>query len=193
MTRLTLLVASVGLFACGPGAKVAGKEGATQALFAASSASLSAPGGTTASPAIGNFFQCPHGGKASLAAYSVDVSGANLAQGATLRYENCGAAKADVGVAVLNGDMKIAQNIMTGAQGSKVSQKFEGRLLMQGAFDDFLEANITQEVDVSSVGSTGPAVAVMLKGTLTTSSGTYTYDEAVTVDASTINAQVTRR
>ena len=74
----------------------------------------------------------------------------------------------------------------------KIAQTFKGKITFDGAFNDFLEADIVQSVDVSSLRAAPVQVSVILKGTLTDSSGTYTYDEAVNVTAGNLSVQVTK-
>ena len=57
-----LVVFSLALVACGPGAKINGKQGAAEAMFAASQPSKAS---TSASP-VDVSAKCPHGGTAEI-------------------------------------------------------------------------------------------------------------------------------
>lgn len=198
--KMCLMGAVLSLVACGPGAKIGGgKQGAAEALYAASGPTK----GSTDRNASGIdvtltdlSVSCQFGGKAILKNYvlQTDPSGTGTSIGAkyTVAYEKCGAVKTEAGVAELNGGWEVVQAIQSTTASAKVAQTFKGKVTYNGAFDDFLEADISQSVDVTALGSTGGTVAVVLKGTLTDSSGTYTYDEAVNVTAGNLSVQVTK-
>lgn len=191
MKRIALIALStLGLVACGGTAKIGGgKEGAAQAFFAASSAS-SAGANRSATPAdiTGSVsWKCPEGGEASLNGFSLNVNtggtGASVNQSFTIKYTNCGAAKSAAGVAVYNGSFTVTQSVITGAGGASVDQTFKGRIEVQGAFNDFIEADVKQQVAVTSLSSTGGMVSMKLVGTIKTSEGTHTFNEDVNVQA----------
>lgn len=189
---LMLAVGSLALVACGPGAKIDGKTGAAQALLAASQPSK-AKAESSASPVDltgGISWNCPEGGKADISGAGINVGGGGVSTNFTLKYSSCGLAKADVGTAVFNGEMTFAQSVSTGASLVSVNQSFKGKVLVQGAYDDFLDADVTQSVNVGDLGTTGKGVAMPLKGTITTSDGTFTFDEELTVMSGTISAKV---
>jgi hypothetical protein len=117
---------------------------------------------------------------------------ANIGAQYDVAYENCGVTKTDVGDLVLGGNWQVVQSVQASAGTAKVAQTFKGKVTFGGAFNDFLDADIVQTVDATSLGSTGGSVAVVLKGTLTDSSGTYTYDEQVNVTAGNVSVQVTK-
>lgn len=192
MKKLVLIaLGSVGLVACGGTAKIGGtKDSAAQAFFAASSAT-SAGASRTGTPAdvLGNVsWKCPEGGEASLSGFSVNVNiggnpGANVNQSFTVTYNNCGAAKSAAGVAVYNGSFTVTQSVVTSANGASVDQTFKGRIVVGGAFNDFIEADVKQQVAVSGLSSTGGSVSMKLVGTIKTSEGSHTFDENVNVTA----------
>ncbi len=198
MKRLMVVpFVAAAFLACGPGAKIGGgKEGAAQALFAASSVSNSGGSGGSGID-VGNVsVSCPKGGKANLSAV-VDVNSlSGLAAGTTnvkISYAECGLAGSDVGTAIYNGALTVAQKFAVTSGSATVSQKFGGKVLLQGAFDDFIDANVTQEIVAGKLSSTSGAVAMKLVGTITTSSGTHSFDEEINVNVGTIKAEVTKK
>jgi len=190
MMRMALVsLATLGLFACGGTAKIGGgKEGAAQAFFAASGASSAAAvrGAQPLDIASATTWKCPEGGEASLNGFTVDVNtggtGATVKQGFTINYKNCGAAKSEAGVAVYNGSFTVAQSVVTTNGSASVDQSFKGRVEVQGAFNDFIEADVTQQVSVSGLTGSG-SVMMKLVGTIKTSTESHTYNENVSVTA----------
>jgi hypothetical protein len=189
---LTLVVGSLVMVACGPGAKIDGKQGAAEALFAASKPSKAKadPSATPVDLTGGINFKCPEGGTADISGAGISVGTGGVATSVTLSYKSCGLAKGDVGVAIFNGDMTLAQSVATSGGNVAVDQSFKGKVLVQGAFDDFLEADVKQSIAVGDLGATGTGVAMTLKGTIKTSQDTYTFDESVTVVSGNISAKI---
>jgi hypothetical protein len=192
---LTLVVGSLALVACGPGAKIDGKQGAAEAMFAASKPS-SAKADTSSTPVDvtgGINYKCPEGGTAAITGTGVSIGiGQSTSVGTnfTLQYDNCGLAKGDVGVAIFNGKMTFAQSIVAGGSAVSVDQSFKGRLDVKGAYDDFIEADVKQSIAVGDLGASGTGVSMVLKGTIATSEGTFTFDEMVSVIAGQISAKI---
>lgn len=197
MKRLMVVpFVAAAFLACGPGAKIGGgKEGAAQALFAASSVSSSSSGGSGLD--VGNVsVSCPKGGKANLSVVVDTTTLTGAASGTTnlkIAYADCGLAGSDVGTAIYNGALNLAQTFAASAGSANLSQKFSGKVMVQGAFDDFVEADVTQQIAASKLTSTSGAVSMKLVGKITTSSGTYTYDEDVNVTAGSLKAEVTKK
>ncbi len=193
--KMCLVGGALTLVACGPHAKIGGgKQGAAEALFAAS-------GPTKESTSVGQGINtavtdrsvaCRYGGQATLKNFSVDVQQGHVSALYDVAYENCGASNSEAGTVVLGGAWKATQLVDTAQGNVKVAQTFKGKIIFGGAFDDFLDADIVQSVDVSSLGTGTGSVAVTLKGTMTNSSGTYTYDEAVNVTAGNVSVAVTK-
>ncbi len=197
MKRLVLVaVSAAGLLACGPGAKIGGgKQGAAEAFAAASKA---AQGGTTRTGSGVDLtgaiaWKCPKGGEARLAGFQMVTGilggGANVTQKFDIEYSGCGLADSSAGVAVYNGTITVEQAVATAATGVDLDQKFVGKLLVQGAFDDFLDANVSQKVSAGALAGTA-AVAMTLKGTVATSAGSFAFDESLSVSGTTITAEV---
>ena len=153
MKRLGLVaVASVGLLACGPGAKLGGgKQGAAEALMAASQASLASSPGGGIDLTAGVSWACPMGGEAKLSGFSLSAGTGGVAQGFTLTYRDCALAKSGSYRAVFNGSMTVTQAVTTTATSVDVKQTFKGKLLVQGDFDDFIDADVAQTVTVADL------------------------------------------
>jgi hypothetical protein len=190
MKKLLVALGTLGLMACGGTAKIGGgKEGAAQAFFAASSAtSAGANRSTQPLDVAGTIsWSCPEGGEATLSGFGASVNtgggGATVAQNFTVTYKNCGAAKSDVGLAIYNGSFTVTQSVVTGSSGVSVDQQFKGRIEVQGAFNDFIEADVRQQVSVTGLSSSGGNVSMKLVGTIKTSSDSHSFNEDVNVTA----------
>lgn len=191
MNKLIIVPALLALAACGgPGVKVAAsKQGAAQALYAASAPTRAASDKAAAPIDLTGAidWSCPQGGSAKLSNFSASINpsgaGASVAQKFTLEFSNCGLATSEAGNAIYNGKLDVSQSVITSAQGVKVEQSFKGSVKIQGAFDDFLEADITQRVDTASLGLKQGAVSMELKGSLATSAGRFSFDEAVNLSS----------
>jgi hypothetical protein len=189
--RISMLaVSSLALMACGPGLKIDGKQGAAEAMFAASQPTQK---NTSASP-VDVTANCPQGGTAEITGAGVSIGigggGAGVGTSFNMKYNGCGVAKNDQGVAIYNGELKFSQNIMAGTGTARVSQAFKGRVTVNGAYDDFLDVDVSQEVAVGDLGASGTGVSVILKGTIATSEGSFTFDESVNVTAGQISAKI---
>lgn len=188
---VAIVVSSFVLVACGPGARLDGKQGAADALFAATRPT-SAKGQNSASPAdsLSIEYRCPEGGTANISAASFGIGEGGIDSTLNLGYSSCGLAKSDVGVAVYNGSLAFVQSIDLG-NALSIDQQLKGRVQVQGAYDDFLDVNVTQHVGVGDLSGSGVgAVSMTLKGTITTSEGTFTYDEAVSVTPGQIHTRL---
>ena len=187
------------LSACGQGAKIGGgKQGASEALFAASQPTK---GGTSSGQKIdvsGEItVKCPEGGSATLKGFSVVLGGGGLAdvgQKFNASYNQCGV-KTESGVAGMNGDLEVIQSVKVLSGAVDIEQSMKGKLVWQGAIDDFLEMDIVQKISAGALTQTTGGVAMTLKGSLTDSEGQFTYDEAVSVTAGkvTVSASTTKK
>ena len=208
MNRIALAVAALSALsftACGPGAKISGnKESAAAALFAATTPTkASSDKSSGGADIIGSIsVKCQEGGTAKLDGFSAIL---NLGSGSfsagqkfTLTYDACGLAQSDYGTAIYNGSMVVEQTVdLSGAQGSGVgvaiNQKLKGKILVQGAFDDFLDADVTQQVTASALGTGSGAVTMKLVGSVNTSKASNTFNEDVSITAGRISAEITKR
>lgn len=192
-------VSMMGLMACGPGAKIGnGKQGAAEALFGASKATGSPAqkqaGGVDLSGGLS--FSCPEGGTAEMTGFGVAIDttgGAKVNQSFTIKYNDCGAAKSDQGVAKFNGSWTVTQGVIVNGTEVRVDQKFVGKILVQGAFDDFIDANVSQSVKVSDLSTSGVSVSMTLNGSITDSSGKYDFNEAINVNAGSLTADISKK
>ncbi|MEW6432081.1 MAG: hypothetical protein AB1730_11295 [Myxococcota bacterium] len=200
-TKMTMVVAAVSamtMLACGGGANAkvgGGKEGAAQAL-AAASAPTKASAERSAAPVdlTGDIdWACPHGGSAKLSGFqNVDLQGGDgvsVAQAFRVTYERCGLAQSDVGTATYSGTLDVTQKVEVGQGGVFIDQQLKGRLTIGGAFEDFLDTDVTQRVAVTALDGNG-SVDMELKGSLANSSGSYTYDGPISVTEGSLPAVV---
>lgn len=200
-TMMTVAIAAfsaMSMLACGGGANAkvgGGKEGAAQAL-AAAAAPTKASGERSATPVdlTGDIdWACPHGGTAKLSGFQdVNVQGGvgvTVAQAFRITYENCGLAQSDVGTALYNGTLDVTQKVDVSAGGVFLDQQLKGRLTIGGAFEDFLDTDVTQRVAVTALGGNG-SVDMELKGSLSNSSGSYSYDGSISVNGGSLPAVV---
>lgn len=200
-TMMTVAIAAfsaMSMFACGGGANAkvgGGKEGAAQAL-AAASAPTKASSDRAATPAdlTGDIdWACPHGGTAKLSGFQdVNVQGGvgvSVAQAFRVTYDNCGLAQSDVGTAIYSGTLDVTQKVDVSADGVFLDQELKGRLTIGGAFNDFLDTNVTQRVAVTALDGNG-TVSMELKGSLSNSSGSYDYDGSISVTGGSLPAVV---
>jgi hypothetical protein len=195
-TRLMAIsVVVLSFCACGPGAKISGgKQGAAEALFAASSVTK---GGTPAGSGIdltGSIsVACPEGGSASLHNFSLITNtlggGANVGESFTADYNNCGV-KTDLGTSVIKGSVSVDQTIAVTSGSTNIDQTIKGKLEMGGATSDFLDIDISQKIAVSALTQTSGGVSMTLKGSLKDTEGSWTYDEAVSVTPGKITVTV---
>jgi hypothetical protein len=191
---LTTAVVTFMLTGCGGGAaKIGGKDGAAQAVHALStptqSAAKRASGGVLMTDISGD---CAKGGTAKLSnfAQTVDVSGGvSFTQTFTMTLTNCGLASSSEGDALYNGTVEVSQKVVTDTSGVKVEQHFKGSVSLAGAFSDTLDTDVTESVTLTDLGKSG-SVSIVLNGTVTTSTSSYTFDESVSVTGGTIAVDV---
>ncbi len=196
---LSILVPSLLVAACGAPVKVGGgKQGAAQALAAAAAPTKAS--GNLAGAGVdltgSKAWTCPHGGRALLSNFQLSVNpgqqGASVAQRFTLVFEGCGLTTSEAGTAVYNGSLEVAQRVEASAAGAVVEQTFKGRVRIEGAFDDFLEADVSQRVAATSLGASG-SVSMELKGSLATSAGRWDYAGALEVSGGALPVEAVTR
>jgi hypothetical protein len=191
-----LAVAALGLVACGPGEKIGnGKQGAAEALFAASGPTKGAADNNKAPIDVmlqDLTLSCKYGGSATLKNYTGSFDTGKVQQKFTLSYANCGAASNAVYAGAFYVTPNVTTTVSTTAATAMVSQTFKGKVTVGGDFNDFLDADITEDIDASalaSAGSAGAQVTVKLVGKLSDSSGSYDYNENVTLTAGNLSVQ----
>lgn len=190
---LAVSAAVLALSACGPGAKISGRQGASEALLAASAATKSGADKAGSKALTGEVtVSCAGGGSATLKGFGVVLGSGGLldvAQSFDAVYNNCGV-KTDSGVASLNGTLAVVQSVKVGSGAVDIDQSMKGKLVWQGAVDDFLEMDIVQKVAAGALTQTTGGVAMTLVGKLVDSEGTFTFNEAVSVTAGKVTVAI---
>lgn len=172
---------ATGLFACGGSRIAPNREAAADAAFAASRgvsgaqgmvrAALASPVGSLSSTTTAD---CPHGGTAAL---EIDITSIDPDTGyfeMGLTYDNCNYD----GETAMTGTLNVGYVVVTdGGTSVDVQLTLDGRVEFAGAISDFVQMDLTQTVSVTSLSATSGTVSVSLDGSVTTSSGTYTYDQ----------------
>ncbi len=184
---MTVSVAVLALSACGPRAQISGgKQGASEALYAASGpmkggadkygSKIDVTGNLTVS--------CAEGGSTTLRGFGIVLGSGgftDVGQSFTADYNNCGV-MTGLGVATLNGSLGVVQSVKVAGSTVDVEQSMKGKLLWQGACDDFLDIDVVQKVSAGALNQTsGPGVSMILKGKVINTEGAFTFDEAVSV------------
>jgi hypothetical protein len=199
--KLCLVVgAALAFAACGPGAKIGNdKQGAAEALFAASGPSV---GSTDAVPQPINItlqgektVSCLYGGTATFKNFSIVTDSGSAGGKFTLAYDHCGATKSSQGVATFDGSFDVTQSIVTTNSSADLQQSFKGKVTVGGAFDDFLQADITESIDATKLSATSGSVVFALTGSLADSSGSYTFNqnESVTVAPGNLSVKLVKQ
>ncbi len=181
MRAALLVLCGVGVLAgCGGGARIAdNKEAAAAAAFAASRGANSAQGmyRALAQPLVGmsSTVNCPHGGTVAVGLSTIaGENGASI--GYELAYNNCNYDSANS----LSGTMTLAMNVTSG-ETTGIALTMRGRVSFSGETSDFVDMDLTQTVDITRLSDTSGTVSVVLDGTVTTSSNTYTYSQETLV------------
>jgi uncharacterized beta-barrel protein YwiB (DUF1934 family) len=187
--RLSVLaVACAALVACGDsGAKLGGgKEGAAKALFEASQpAGKGGQGNLMKALASGATVDaevsvnCAEGGsvKLKLDLTSIDQNSGSFKY--ELEYNGCN----EDGVNEFDGKMTMEFKFATdGTTTAKVELKLKGKIEISGEIDDFIDADVTETIDVAATGANSGSVTVKLNGTIKTSEESYSYaNESLTI------------
>lgn len=184
MMKLMTTTLVVMLTGCGAAQVGGGKQGAAAALAAASKPTKSGADRSVTPILLPEVnYTCPEGGSATMTDFDsqqlVIGSGGSVVQRFTLTYKGCGLAKSEAGVAIYDGFFTVEQKIEGNQTGGTVNQRFAGRVTITGAFDDFLEADVTQSLAASALGTEG--ASMKLVGTLKNTGGSYSYDEELSV------------
>ncbi|MDY7228660.1 hypothetical protein [Hyalangium rubrum] len=193
--RLSLLAAATtALVACGgSGAKIGGgKQGAAQALFEASQPAAQGGNGNllralaSAADTINAEVEvdCAKSGSVKLK-LDLDTNGTgggtDLSFKYDLEYNSCN----EDGVNEFDGKMTMEfKAVSDGFTSAKVELKMKGKIEISGEIDDFLDADVTQTIDVSATNATSGSVTIKLDGKISTGSGSYAYaNESITITA----------
>ncbi len=195
-TQLLVISGAVlALSACGQGAKIGGgKQGASEAFLSASQATKGGADKAGQKAVTGEVtVNCAGGGTATLKGFAVVIgSGGILDVGQSFDavYNGC-AVNTEGGLASMNGTLSVVQTVKVGAGAVDIDQSMKGKLTWMGAIDDFLDMDIVQKVQAAALTKTSGGVGMFLKGTLTDSEGTFTFDESITVTAGKITLSAT--
>jgi len=185
--RLSVLaVASAALVACGgSGAKLGGgKEGAAQALFEASQPAgkggqgnllqALASGATSAEVSV----DCAQSGSVKL---KLDLSSVDQTSGKfkyELEYNSCN----EDGVNEFDGKMTMEFKFAASTTSASVELRLKGKIEISGEIEDYLDADVTETIDVAATGANSGSVTVKLDGTIKTSAESYDYrNESITI------------
>lgn len=156
---LTVSVVVLSVCACGPRAQISGgKQGASEALYAASGPMKGGADkyGSKIDVTGSVSVKCAEGGSATLSGFGVAFGSGGLtdiAQSFTAEYSNCGVMTGH-GVAALNGALKVVQAVKVATGAVDIDQSMKGKLLWQGACDDFLDIDVTQKVSAGALTQT---------------------------------------
>ncbi len=192
--RITLVVlSSFGLFACG-GAKIAAtKEAAAQALFYSSKGAGGAAGGMlammqqAATVTVDTSAPCPHGGQATV---KLDIN--SVGQTANMAFDIVYAGCNYDNHNSLNGTMHVVMNVVTSGTSVSLAMTMTGRVDFSGEISDFVQPNITETISATQLSETSGSVSINLNGTISTSSGQYTYtNETVNITADGVATSTT--
>jgi hypothetical protein len=199
MNRIVIALSALGLAACGgAGAKISGSDGAAQGLYAMSTVTKASSDRSSAGIDLAADLShaCPFGGTAKLSGFQSVIDqtgGAKIKQSFTTTYVACGLVKGEGGVAFYDGAVAVVQSVIVDAATKSVSvdQAFKGKVNISGAFDDYLDTDVTQRIEVSKLtANTTGSVNMTLKGSITTSGGTHAFDKEVAITAGSIKAEV---
>jgi hypothetical protein len=193
LTRLTILSAmTLGLVACGGGAKLGGgKEGAAQAAFQASQPAGrgSQTGQSLVKQALASGAatltikaDCAKGGTVSLA---LDATNSGTESGAisyTITYDACN----EDGKNEYNGTMTTSMTFDTDVTNTNfaITLGMKGKLTIEGEVSDFIDADVKMTMNASATSAHSGSVTLVMDGTIKTSEGSYVYvGETVAITA----------
>jgi hypothetical protein len=188
--RLSVLaVATAALAACGgSGAKLGGgKEGAAKALFEASQPAAKGGQGNLmqalASGAAGIGAEvsvdCAKGGSVKLKLDLTSIGNTNGNFKYNLEYDDC----SEDGVNEFNGEMSMEFAIATdGTTSASIAMRLKGKIEISGEIEDYIDADVTETIDVLATGANSGSVTVKINGTIKTSQESYSYvNESISI------------
>ncbi len=131
---------------------------------------------------------CPGGGTATTSNLTQTViigPPTGVHQSLDLQLTNC----SQDGNAALSGTVHVAQDVVMNTGSTDVAQTLTGRVDISGDIADFVDMNITQNVSLSEMTATTGQVNIVFDGTVTNSSGTYTFtQEALDINVASLQA-----
>ncbi|HEX5745033.1 MAG TPA: hypothetical protein VFZ09_02255 [Archangium sp.] len=186
LTRLTMLAAmTLGLVACGGGAKLGGGEkGAAQAAFQASQP-VGRNGNTSANAlvrqalasgalTVSDSHPCYKGGEVK---WSVDLT--NSGQTGTFNYDVTYDGCNEDGKNEYNGKMVYAMrfDLHPDFTGLSVITTMKGRLTIEGEISDYIEADVALTMALTATSAHSGNVTMVLDGSIKTSEGSHVYTQ----------------
>lgn len=180
------LLAGLGLMGCGGRPLAPGKEAAAGALFQSSRGTNGATGmlaqvmnagaGATTDIKV----SCTRGGTVAV---KVTVDTANPASSIVydLTYDGC----SFDGHTSMKGTLHMTFDVLSSSTSIQLALHLQGRVEFWGDISDHIDVDVTETVSETDLTTGGANVSLVLNGTISDSSGTYTYaNETVTIDGS---------
>lgn len=175
---LVLGTFAIGATACGGGTPFQpGKEAAAHAVYDSSQPAEAETGGHYGQGAISLSFsmKCAEEGKATLKDMNVAVAvdeGVATQMGFNLAFGGC----SHDGKTFRDGTLAVTKQLRVNADGMRVRLTLKGRVNYSGEIGDFIDVDVTQELNATLLTATSGNVLVTLDGTVKNSTGTYEFD-----------------
>lgn len=196
MNKASFWVVALFAVGCGGTAKIGGgKMGAASAALAASQPTQSSDVNMVSLLFGSMSVKCKLGGEVRMKDFKFNVAagngGASTDFGFTAEYANCKSATSDAGDAVFNGTLSVSNLTKASDAGALLQQTLKGRLTVGGAFNDFLDTDLVQELAAGT--ANGPMVSLVMKGSIANSGGSYSFDESITVASDKIAVDISTK
>ena len=181
--RVLLALGAMALVGCGGKPLAPGKEAAAGALFQASRGSQGIHG---AQPQVTGWpvprlevkVPCQRGGEVGIV-FTASAAGAQAGLTYELVYRGC----SHDGRTSLDGTMRMTFEVLNDGTSLSLALHLQGRVTFSGEISDFLEVNVTETAAVADIGAPSASVTLTLDGSVTNSSGTYTFsNETLVID-----------
>jgi len=180
------VVAALGLVGCGGRPLAPGKEAAAGALFQSSRGTMGTPGMLAQLMNAGAGTQtqikvsCPRGGSVAISV-NVDTSNPSSSFAYDLTYDGCNFDNHTS----MRGTLHMTFDVVTGSASVQLALHLKGRVELSGDISDFVDVDVTETVTQSDLTASSVNVQVVLNGTITDRSGTYSFaNETVNIDGS---------
>jgi predicted heme/steroid binding protein len=178
--RILILGAlAAGVSACGGGAPFQpGKEAAAHAVYDSSQAADGSGGGHYAQGAgisLSVSLDCAKKGTATLKDLRVALAleeGVAMQTGFNLAFGGC----SHDGKTFRDGTLAVTKQLRVDENGMRVRLTLKGRVNYSGEIGDFVDVDVTQELNATLLTATSGNVRVTLDGTVENSTGTYVFD-----------------
>jgi hypothetical protein len=123
---------------------------------------------------------CPHGGSVAIQ-YTVDITNPQASIAYDLVYDGCNFD----GHTSQKGTLHMTYDIVTSGTAVDLAMVLSGHIEFSGEISDHLDVNVTETVHQGDLSHPTASVSLTLNGTITDSSGTYTFNnEVVAIDGS---------